>query len=104
MEFSRKPISVESTEVTLTMIARQLQRHLDGGITHEALVEWARQAMFADTMPANEVEEILDLLMDISQSTQETFRAANKHYGAFQKVLKGSGPAERRSPGGIILP
>ena len=104
MEFSRKPITVDSTEVTLTTIARQVQRHLDGGLTHEDLVEWARQAMFADTMPANEVEEILDLLMDISQSTKETFRVATKHYGAFQKALHGSGPGERRSPGGIILP
>lgn len=66
--------------ITMTDCAAQIAAYLDGQLTYAAVLEWARNAMFALEMPPHEQRDIMDLLQDISASTEQSFAVAAKEY------------------------
>jgi hypothetical protein len=78
--------------VTMADCAAQIGGYLDGRLTHTDVVEWARAAMLASEMPAHEQREIMDLLQDISASTEESLARAAKEYQKMTSPLFTSAP------------
>jgi hypothetical protein len=66
--------------VTMADCSAHIAAYLDGRLTHKEVVEWARAAMLAQEMPAHEQRQIMDLLLDISASTEQSFARAAKEY------------------------
>lgn len=75
------------TRVTLADCSGKIGEYLDGALSHEQLVEWAREAMLATDIPSTESAAMMDLLQDISLSTPRSLREAAKHYRAFTSPL-----------------
>lgn len=64
------------SDLSIGDVAIKIAEYRDFKITHEDLVEWAREAMFATKIPPHQVEEVMDLLQDISVSTALSMRRA----------------------------
>jgi hypothetical protein len=78
--------------VTLADCAAQIGAYLDGRLTHAEIVEWARAAMLALEMPAPEQRQIMDLLQDISASSEQSFVRAAKEYRKLTSPLLAGPP------------
>jgi hypothetical protein len=78
--------------VTMADCSAQIAAYLDGRLTHADIVEWARAAMLAQSMPPHEQRAIMDLLLDISASTEQKFARAAKEYRKMTSPLLGSTP------------
>ena len=84
--------------VTMADCSAYIAAYLDGRLTHKEVVEWARAAMLAQEMPAHEQRQIMDLLLDISASTEESFTRAAKEYRKMTSPLITGAPGiDRRS-------
>ncbi len=66
--------------ITMSDCSAQIAAYLDGRLSYADVLEWARNAMFALEMPPHEQRDIMDLLQDISASTEESFAVAAKEY------------------------
>ena len=73
--------------VTLRDCGARIEDFMESRITHDELREWARDAMMAMDIPAEEYAEIMTLLQDISVSTAENLRVAIKNYQRFNSPL-----------------
>ncbi len=62
--------------VSIGDVAIKIAQYRDFRITHDDLVEWARAAMMAATIPAYQLDEVMNLLMDICASTPIAMRRA----------------------------
>jgi len=77
------------SEVTIGDVAIKIAEYRDFKITHEELVEWARAAMFAATIPPHQVHQVMDLLQDISVSTAVAMRRAiDEHEKLLSHVVR----------------
>jgi hypothetical protein len=83
--------------ITMADCSAQVAGYLDGRLTHAEVVAWARAAMLALEMPAHEQRQIMDLLQDISASTEQSFaRAAREYRKMTSPLLTGTrGPLHR---------
>ena len=68
------------SEVTVCDIAVKIAEYRDFRITHPELQEWARAAMMAASIPPSQVNQVMDLLQDISASTPVSMRRALKEH------------------------
>jgi hypothetical protein len=73
--------------VTMADCSAHIAAYLDGRLTHKEVVEWARAAMLAREMPAHEQHQIMDLLQDVSASTEQSFARAAKEYRKMTSAL-----------------
>lgn len=64
------------SEITIGEVAIKIAEYRDFKLTHEELVEWSREAMFAASIPPHQVDQVMDLLQDISMSTAVAMRRA----------------------------
>ena len=89
-------------KVTLGDVARHIAAYRDHKISHKDLVEWARAAMMAYEIPASQAEQVIDILQDISTSSEVMMNAALRNYSALIQAY----PPDTLNGGdsGIILP
>lgn len=73
--------------VELGDVARQVAAYRDFKITHAELVEWARVAMTAQSIPPSQVDQVMDMLLDISTSSPVSMNAALKNYEKWTQPL-----------------
>jgi len=77
------------SEVTVGDIAIKIAEYRNFKITHPELLEWAREAMLAATIPPSQVNQVMDLLQDISASTPVTMRRAiDEHEKLMSHVVR----------------
>ena len=55
------------SDLSIGDVAIKIAEYRDFKITHDDLVEWAREAMFATKIPPHQVQEVMDLLLEIKQ-------------------------------------
>ncbi|NJN05688.1 MAG: hypothetical protein HC814_03900 [Rhodobacteraceae bacterium] len=80
--------------ITLADCSTQIAAYLDARITHVEIVSWAREAMFAENMPPAENAAIMDLLQDISASTEQSMAGAADTYRKLILALNGIEPTD----------
>ena len=77
------------SEVAVGDIAIKIAEYRNFKITHPELLEWAREAMMAATIPPSQVNQVMDLLQDISCSTPVSMRRAiGEHDKLLSRVVR----------------
>lgn len=77
------------SEVTVGDIAIKIAEYRDFKLTHPELIEWARAAMMAASIPPSQVNQVMDLLQDISASTPVSMRRAiDEHEKLMSHVIR----------------
>ena len=77
------------SEVSIGDIAIKIAEYRDFKITHPELLEWTRAAMMAATIPPSQVNQVMDLLQDISASTPVSMRRAiDEHEKLMSRVVR----------------
>lgn len=74
-------------KVCLSDVATRVTAFRAGRMTHQSLVEWAREALMALEFPADESDLLMEILQDLSGSTPAMVESALKNYGKVMQVL-----------------